>query len=273
MLPLPLPLPRLLLLSVCLGSCLLLATGEPLALRDALERGPLSLNDMFREVEELMEDTQHILEEAVDQITTESAKSSPLDLRPYGHNETVKTAQYGDRAVQVLDRADKEGNNKTRESHLSHTHTEVSGQWNSVDHECMVDEDCGDLKYCLYEIENSKCLPCIPTDMPCSKDEECCSDQTCVWGQCTVNATSGTEGTICQGQSDCRSDLCCAFQPELLFPVCNPRPGKGESCRNHPNLLMDMLAWDQDGPQDHCPCADGLLCQPHGRGSVCGVQH
>lgn len=48
---------------------------------------------------------------------------------------------------------------------------------------------------------------------PCSKDEECCSDQTCVWGQCTVNATSGTEGTICQGQSDCRSDLCCAFQP------------------------------------------------------------
>lgn len=132
---------------------------------------------------------------------------------------------------------------------------------------------------------------------PCSKDEECCLDQTCVWGQCTVNATSGTEGTICQGQSDCRSDLCCAFQPgepsidvhgcvlwrkvtkkqtsnvpcgyglfclELLFPVCNPRPGKGESCRNHPNLLMDMLAWDQDGPQDHCPCADGLLCQPHG---------
>lgn len=29
----------------------------------------------------------------------------------------------------------------------------------------MVDEDCGDMKYCLYEIENSKCLPCIPTDM------------------------------------------------------------------------------------------------------------
>lgn len=57
------------LLSVWLGSCLLLvATGEPLVLRDALDRGPLSLNDMFREVEELMEDTQHILEEAVDQV-------------------------------------------------------------------------------------------------------------------------------------------------------------------------------------------------------------
>lgn len=69
MLLLLLPLPRLLLLSVCLGLCLpLLASGEPLVLRDALGRGPLSLNDMFREVEELMEDTQHILEEAVDQV-------------------------------------------------------------------------------------------------------------------------------------------------------------------------------------------------------------
>ncbi|XP_037623624.1 dickkopf-related protein 3b isoform X2 [Sebastes umbrosus] len=242
-------------------------------LRDVLERGPASLTDMFREVEELMEDTQHILEEAVDQITTESAKSSltSLDLRTTNyHNETKKMTPDGDGAVQVLDRADKETNNKTGEIHLSHIHVEVSGNWNSADHECMVDEDCGDLKYCLYEIEDSKCLPCIPTDMPCTKDEECCSDQMCVWGQCTVNATRGTEGTICQGQSDCRTDLCCAFQRELLFPVCNPKPEKGESCLSHPNLLMDMLAWDQEGPRDHCPCADDLQCQPQGRGSVCG---
>ncbi|CAF87104.1 unnamed protein product [Tetraodon nigroviridis] len=77
----------------------------------------------------------------------------------------------------------------------------------------MVDEDCGDLKFCSYEIESSTCLPCIPTDLPCTKDEECCSDQMCVWGQCTANVTRGTEGTICQGHSDCRPDLCCAFQP------------------------------------------------------------
>lgn len=31
--------------------------------------------------------------------------------------------------------------------------------------ECMVDEDCGDLRYCLYEMESSMCLPCTPTDM------------------------------------------------------------------------------------------------------------
>lgn len=62
------------LLSVSLALCLLWATGgtartgEMILMRDALERGPVSLNDMFREVEELMEDTQHILEEAVDQV-------------------------------------------------------------------------------------------------------------------------------------------------------------------------------------------------------------
>ncbi|KAM4619474.1 dickkopf-related protein 3b [Polymixia lowei] len=258
---------------VSLSLCLLVTGGSVTGgtLEDALERGPLSLNDMFREVEMLMEDTQQILEEAVDQIASESAKYSltSLDLLNY-HNGTKKTVKDGNRAVHVLDRTDKETNNKTGETHLSHVHMEIAGQWNSVDHECMVDEDCGDLRYCLYEIENSKCLPCIPTDMPCTKDEECCLDEMCVWGQCTVNATRGTEGTICQFQTDCRPHLCCAFQRELLFPVCNPRPEKGESCLSHPNLLMDMLAWDQEGPQDHCPCANGLQCQPHGRGSLCG---
>ncbi|XP_039664178.1 dickkopf-related protein 3b isoform X2 [Perca fluviatilis] len=239
----------IMLLLVSLSLCLCPTDGAArsgkVIQRDALERGPVSLNDMFRELEELMEDTQHILKETVDQITTESAKSSltSLDLRTNYNNGTKKMVKDEDRAAQVLDKAKKE---------------------------CMVDEDCGDLKYCLYEIENSRCLPCIPTDMPCTKDEECCSDQMCVWGQCTVNATKGTEGTICQDQSDCWPDLCCAFQRELLFPVCNPKPEKGESCLSHPNLLMDMLAWNQEGPRDHCPCADDLQCQPHGRGSVCG---
>ncbi|XP_013888862.1 dickkopf-related protein 3b [Austrofundulus limnaeus] len=248
---------------------LLWTAGRAVIPRDQVEPGPVSLNEMFREVEELMEDTQHILDEAVDQITTENEKhsSSSLDLPLSYHNQTMESR---DGLTRVLDRTDKETNNRTGETRLSHVHMEVSGHWNSVDHECMVDEDCGDLNYCLYEMESSKCLPCIPTDMPCAKDEECCSDQMCVWGQCSVNATRGTEGTICQGQGDCRPDLCCAFQREFLFPVCNPKPVKGDPCLSHPNLLMDMLAWDQEGPRDHCPCADNLRCQPHGRGSVCG---
>uniref|UniRef100_A0A3Q3XB44 Dickkopf N-terminal cysteine-rich domain-containing protein n=1 Tax=Mola mola TaxID=94237 RepID=A0A3Q3XB44_MOLML len=238
------------LLSVSLSLCLLWATGGSVILPDTLERGPLSLNDMFREVGELMEDTQHILEEAVDQ----SAKSSSLDLGPNYHNETKTTMQLGNGAVRVLDRTDK----------VELTFEITGRMWNCHTYhfdECMVDDDCGELKYCQYEIENSKCRPCIPTDMPCTKDEECCLDQMCVWGQCTVNAIIGTEGTICQGQSDCQPNLCCAFIRELLFPVCHPKPGKGESCWNHPNLLIDMLAWDQEGPRDHCPCAEDLSCQ------------
>ncbi|KAF0040913.1 hypothetical protein F2P81_006811 [Scophthalmus maximus] len=245
-----------LLLSVPLGLCLLWATGGAQMPRDALERGAVSLNDMFREVEELMEDTQHILEEAVDQINTESAKLSSDLLLGY-NNGTKEIVQKGKGVARVLDRTDKETYNKTGETHLPHIRTEMSGPWNSVAHvrvffltfpvyeelllldsglhkpafgfsrrnkpekshmfqfqgecndancegdrpektkerprlldvfddipvsichvvllnqiksinskqECMVDEDCGDLRYCLYEIESSKCLPCIPTDM------------------------------------------------------------------------------------------------------------
>ncbi|KAF6737037.1 Dickkopf-related protein 3 [Oryzias melastigma] len=251
------------LLSGLWGLGLLWAAGGSLILRDSLERGPVSLNEMFRELGELMEDTQNLLDEAVDQIITEEEKFSAgsRDLR---HNRTLKIM------TRVLDRSEQVTDNRTGEAHLTHVHEEISGEWNSVNHECMVDEDCGDLKYCLYEIESSRCLPCIASDMPCRKDEECCSAQMCVWGQCTANASRGAEGTICQGQSDCRPGLCCAFQRELLFPVCNPKPQRGESCLNHPNLLMDMLAWDQEGPRDHCQCADHLQCRAHGRGSVCG---
>ncbi|XP_068595909.1 dickkopf-related protein 3b [Brachionichthys hirsutus] len=253
------------LLSVSLSLCFIWMTGgavrsDSATLRDVLEQNPLSLNDMFRELEELMEDTQHILEEAVNQITTETEKSLSLDQRSNAVNGTKKVTKTGGG----------ESISTAGDAALSHTHMDTPAQGNNLEHECVVDEDCGHLKYCLYEIEKSKCLPCIPTDMPCTKDEQCCTTQKCVWGQCTVNATRGSEGTICQGQMDCRSDLCCAFQREFLFPVCNPKLEKGESCWNHPNLLMDMLAWDQEGPRDHCPCADGLQCQPHGRGSVCG---
>lgn len=37
-------------------------------IRDGQERSFVSLDDMFREVEELMEDTQNLLEDAVDQV-------------------------------------------------------------------------------------------------------------------------------------------------------------------------------------------------------------
>ncbi|KAA8590590.1 hypothetical protein FQN60_014524 [Etheostoma spectabile] len=150
----------IMLLLVSLSFCLWPTDGAArsgkVILRDALERGPVSLNDMFRELEELMQDTRHILEETVDQITTESAKSSftSLDLRTKCNNGTKKMKDE-DKAAQGLDKAEKETNDKTGDNPFSHTHMEISGFSNIVEHECMVDEDCGDLKYCLYEIENS----------------------------------------------------------------------------------------------------------------------
>uniref|UniRef100_A0A8C8DBT9 Dickkopf WNT signaling pathway inhibitor 3 n=1 Tax=Oryzias sinensis TaxID=183150 RepID=A0A8C8DBT9_9TELE len=216
------------------------AGGGSLILQDSLERGPVSLNEMFRELGELMEDTQHILGEAVDQVCCLFVLETGGFAGEFGTEDPGTDDRTGEALV----------------------HEALS--WNGVNHECMVDEDCGDLKYCLYEIQSSRCLPCTASDMPCRKDEECCSTQMCVWGQCTANVSRGTEGTICQGQNDCRPKLCCAFQRELLFPVCNPKPQRGESCLNHPNLLMDMLAWDQEGPRDHCQCADRLQCRAHG---------
>lgn len=60
------------MLLILVSVCLLFGGGgmarSSTILRDTLERGSVSLNEMFREVEELMEDTQHILEEAVDQV-------------------------------------------------------------------------------------------------------------------------------------------------------------------------------------------------------------
>lgn len=60
------------MLLILVSVCLLFGTGgmarSSAILRDTLEHGSVSLNEMFREVEELMEDTQHILEEAVDQV-------------------------------------------------------------------------------------------------------------------------------------------------------------------------------------------------------------
>ncbi|XP_061677695.1 dickkopf-related protein 3-like [Syngnathoides biaculeatus] len=251
------------LFSVSVNLCLLCSAvgvvrSPAMTTVEGRERGFVNLNDMFHEVEELMEDTQHILEDAVDQITAESAKS--LENHHSHHSDKIVKA--------ITIHTDKRMNNTAGEP--SHIHAAISDERNSVYHECVVDEDCGELKYCLYGIDTSKCLPCIPTDMPCRKNEECCSSQMCVWGQCTVNATEGTEGMICQGQNDCKLDLCCAFQRELLFPVCNPKPRKGEACLNQPNLLMDMLAWDQGVPRDYCPCTNDLECQSHGRGSVCG---
>lgn len=59
----------------------------------------------------------------------------------------------------------------------------------------------------------------------CTKDNECCSEQLCVWGQCSLNATKGEAGSTCHQQTDCSPDLCClvhkgAAQHTVQEPGC-----------------------------------------------------
>ncbi|XP_061078258.1 dickkopf-related protein 3-like isoform X1 [Conger conger] len=238
-----------------------------------LSQGHAKLNDMFREVEKLMEDTQHKLQEAVYQMDNESARSILYvhDLPPNYQEESSTDRTVGNQTVHTVEKINKVTDNRTGETHFSRTVIQSSSQENKVHHECIIDEDCEKGRYCLYETLRSRCLPCKALDMPCTKDEECCSGQLCVWGQCSENTTKGQPGSICQYQSDCNTELCCAFHKALLFPVCTTTPVEGEHCRSRPSHLMELLSWDMEGegPREHCPCAGGLQCQPRGRGFLC----
>uniref|UniRef100_A0AAQ4RVL8 Dickkopf N-terminal cysteine-rich domain-containing protein n=1 Tax=Gasterosteus aculeatus aculeatus TaxID=481459 RepID=A0AAQ4RVL8_GASAC len=117
--------------------------------------------------------------------------------------------------------------------------------------------------YCLNNTHKSKCVPCKAIDMSCTKDNECCGEQLCVWGQCSLNATKGAAGSTCQYQADCSPDLCCLFHKALFFPVCSAKPIERERCFGASNHLLELLSWDtqDEGPSKHCPCAGDLHCQ------------
>ncbi|XP_051579640.1 dickkopf-related protein 3-like isoform X1 [Myxocyprinus asiaticus] len=237
-----------------------------------LVQGQTKLNEMFREVEELMEDTQQKLEDAVHQMDNESAKSSlnPHNVSSHLQNESSIEITAGNQSMYIIERTNKTTDNATEMANISKT-IQSSGKENGIDHECVIDEDCEKGGYCLYETHSSKCLPCKQLDATCTKDEECCAGQLCVWGQCSNNSTKGEAGTICQYQSDCKEELCCAFHKALLFPVCSSKPLERERCIISANHLMELLSWDMEGegPQEHCPCAGGLQCQHRGRGALC----
>ncbi|XP_053720330.1 dickkopf-related protein 3a [Synchiropus splendidus] len=148
--------------------------------------------------------------------------------------------------------------------------TEPTGELeNNIDNTCDHEKDCERGTYCHSDAH--KCLPCKATDVPCTKDKECCGEQLCVWGQCSENATKGEAGSTCQYQRDCREDLCCAFHKALLFPVCTPKPIERERCIDAPNHLIDLLTWEdsEEQPRKHCPCVGDLHCHHLGRGSMC----
>ncbi|CAJ1049640.1 dickkopf-related protein 3a [Xyrichtys novacula] len=215
----------------------------------------------FVEVEQLPEDPQQKPEDAFHQ-KNESDSPHTNDLPSSPNNETASDKVTDSEPVHTS--VDQETNNIT----IAEESSELG---NIVGHGCITDEDCGKGSYCLPDTKNSKCLPCKAIDVPCTKDEECCAKQLCVWGQCSQNATKGEAGCTCKYQTDCSPDLCCAFHKALLFPVCSAKPIEREHCFGASNHLMALLSWDiqDEGPRKHCPCAGDLHCQHLGRGSMC----
>ncbi|XP_053576236.1 dickkopf-related protein 3 [Bombina bombina] len=229
-----------------------------------------SLNEMFREVEELMEDTQSKLQNAVKEMEAEEVSDQrvPENLPPNYHNESFTKTNIGNKTVETKQEIVKETDNKTGSTLYSETLiTSIKSRGNKV-HECIVDEDCKSGNYCHFGNAEYKCLPC-KTKEACTRDGECCADQLCVWGTCT-KASRGDNGTICESQQECNPGFCCSVQPSLLFPVCSPLAIKGELCHDPSAQLLDLISWElePDGVLDNCPCSNGLVCNPQSHSSV-----
>ncbi|KAM8762796.1 dickkopf-related protein 3a [Acanthopagrus schlegelii] len=234
-------------------------------LEDNSDQRRAELDRMLVEVEQLPEDPQKKPaddEDASHQRSNESVTLSPQPSNLHPPNDTESGKVTDSESVHTS--ADQEMNNVT-------TADQFSDLGNNIDHGCMSAEDCGKERYCLHDTHNSRCLPCKAMDVSCTKDEECCGEQLCVWGQCSQNATKGEAGSTCQYQTDCSSDLCCALHKALRFPVCLAKPIERERCLGASNHLAELLSWDMQGqgPRKHCPCAGDLQCQHLGRGSMC----
>ncbi|MGH0140512.1 UNVERIFIED_CONTAM: hypothetical protein FKN15_019771 [Acipenser sinensis] len=98
--------------------------GFDITLPESLTQGESTLNDMFREVEELVEDTQHKLEEAVHQMVNESVQESKLNvdhLPPNYHNESSTDTMAGNTSYHIVEKIDKVTDNKTGATFFSKT--------------------------------------------------------------------------------------------------------------------------------------------------------
>ncbi|MEE6498839.1 hypothetical protein FKM82_003240 [Ascaphus truei] len=117
-----------------------------------------SLNEMFREVEELMEDTQSKLQNAVKEMEAEEV--AVPRAAPNYHNESVTETTIGNKTVQTHQDIVKETDNITGATMYSETViTSVKSQ-DKKSRECIIDEDCESGNYCYFANSEYKCLRC-----------------------------------------------------------------------------------------------------------------
>lgn len=105
----------------------------------------------------------------------------------------------------------------------------------------MVDEDCGNLKYCLYEIENSKCLPCIPTDMVGRQLVLSFVVAMSYYNQCLCFKYSITSHDETTDNSHFPSNRCIAFQLSREQPSSYSTVWLAACKSNHHNLTWWFL--------------------------------
>ncbi|XP_070619188.1 dickkopf-related protein 3 [Erythrolamprus reginae] len=228
-----------------------------------------SLNEMLQEVEELMEDTQYKLTNAVKEMEAEEEDSKKImgiefqKLPANYHNESYTDTKVGNKTIHRHQEIDKVTDNKTGSTSYSETIITSIQENRKRNHECIIDEDCEIGKYCAFSDLEYTCHICKSQHAHCSRDVECCGQQLCVWGECIQAVSKGENGTICENQHDCNPGLCCAFTKDLLFPICTPFPGEREPCSNPSDGLLNLITWElePDGAFDRCPCAHGLICQ------------
>ncbi|XP_053305164.1 dickkopf-related protein 3 [Spea bombifrons] len=222
-----------------------------------------TLNEMFKEVEELMRDTQTKLKNAVDEMEAENASAGRFlslklnDLPPNYRNESVTETKEGNRSVTIRQDIAKETDNKTGAT--SYFLSVITSVREKKSHECVAREDCGERSYCDFSHRKYKCLPCKESGK-CTQAGECCEGQLCVWGQC-AKSTRGQNGTICEGQKDCAAGLCCTTQHGLPYAVCAPLPVKGDPCDYLEGIRSGLWNLEPGEMLDRCPCSTGLTCQ------------
>ncbi|KAM5138268.1 dickkopf-related protein 3 [Mantella aurantiaca] len=193
-------------------------TPEPLEILAPLAGLPEekdSLNDLFREVQDLLKDSNSKLEKAVREMEAEEISADRValkDLPPNYHNKTVKETKIGNNTIITKEEINKETNNETGSTFVSKTIVSSLQNGNKREHVSLC---------LLYPV----CTPLLVTGEEC-RDPDSLLD-IFSWdmeSDAPLNHCPCASGLLCRGQRDGP-----AFACEEV-----PAPGKREEPMERP---------------------------------------